>query len=62
MKNADKVSCRKCGKNPIDDNLVLKRVNKKGVKGVWECSPNCGNIFCGRGDAILHALGVSGAQ
>lgn len=33
--------CKKCGANPVKDNVYLKRVNKLGVDGIWECKPNC---------------------
>lgn len=34
------MSCDKCGANPATDSTVaLKRVNEKGVKGIWRCYP-----------------------
>lgn len=31
------MKCEACGKNPVDDGVVLIRQNEKGVKGVWMC-------------------------
>jgi len=49
-------ACRKCGAEPPIDNVVLVRVNEKGVPGIWQCSPTCGHQFKDRGEAVLHAL------
>lgn len=33
--------CRLCGRKGYEPGALLKRVNEKGVPGIWECSPNC---------------------
>jgi len=52
--------CRKCGDwaNPAAERgAYLKRVNEFGVKGIWECSPTCGENMNQRpGDPLLMAL------
>lgn len=35
------IVCRKCGKTPHQIQGFLKRVNEKGVPGIWECRPSC---------------------
>lgn len=47
--------CRKCGKS-IQQGASLKRVNEKGVKGIWECNPVCGVPFISEEAKILHAI------
>lgn len=35
------MKCRKCGRTAHEIGGYLKRVNEKGVPGVWECRPSC---------------------
>lgn len=35
------MKCRKCGKGANEIGGFLKRVNEKGVPGIWECRPAC---------------------
>lgn len=39
------MKCRKCGKSVYEIKCFLGRINKKGVKGIWECRPQCGSIM-----------------
>lgn len=51
------MKCHKCNRSPATHpNLVLKRANPTGEKGIWECSPTCGVTFIGDSAAVLHAL------
>lgn len=34
---ATDMECEICKRNPIDDGVVLHRVNEKGVNGIWRC-------------------------
>lgn len=39
------IQCRWCGANPAKDPTVaLRRVNPKGVPGVWECVGPCKKV------------------
>lgn len=36
------IFCRWCGAKPFDDpRIALRRVNEKGITGIWECTPYC---------------------
>lgn len=35
------IECRKCGKGAHAIGGFLKRVNEKGMTGIWECEPSC---------------------
>lgn len=35
------MNCRLCGKHITEIKGFLKRVNEKGIEGIWECRPNC---------------------
>lgn len=36
-----KMKCRLCGRSATEIRGYLKRMNEKGVKGIWECRPSC---------------------
>ena len=40
----------------ITNGAYLKRVNEKGVLGIWECSPNCQGSQRSMTDTLLAAL------
>lgn len=46
------MKCRKCDKRGD----VLVRVNEKGVKGIWECSPCCDIPFISKEAALIYAI------
>jgi hypothetical protein len=58
--NISELICRKCKQNVFDAALrgaYLARINKKGVRGIVECRPGCGdNPAAGPDDALLQAL------
>lgn len=35
------MNCRLCGKGATEIRGYLKRMNEKGVEGIWECRPSC---------------------
>jgi hypothetical protein len=35
------MKCRLCGKGALEIRGYLKRMNEKGVEGIWECRPSC---------------------
>ena len=37
--------CRKCGKSATEIGGWLTRVNEIGIKGIWECKPDCEAIL-----------------
>lgn len=50
--------CNKCG-TPImalPEGIYLKRVNPKGVEGIWECAPACNTPLPSQEAAILAAI------
>lgn len=47
--------CRLCGKNCRQCDGYLKRVNQKGVDGIWECRPDC-NTVIKADDAVIAAI------
>ncbi len=52
------MKCHKCG-TPImevPDGIYLQRVNEKGVDGIWECRPNCGQPLPSQDAAVLAAI------
>ena len=49
------VRCRLCKRDPNEINGCLRRVNEKGVPGIWECRPYC-NTNISREDAIMLAI------
>lgn len=52
-------ACRICHKEAyeiIDKGAYLKRVNEKGVLGIWECSPNCQGTQRSMSQTLLAAL------
>jgi len=53
------MNCRKCGKSPQTSNIVLKRVNEKGVPGIFECTPNCNVTHISGAVAVEHALTIA---
>jgi len=55
-------SCRKCGGRPNNANIVLVRVNEKGVPGIWECSPACKVEFISSPAAIRHAIDLNNIE
>jgi hypothetical protein len=48
--------CRKCGKSALEIGGYLKRVNKKGVAGIWECFPSC-DAKLSPDERLLSAIG-----
>jgi hypothetical protein len=36
-----KMNCRLCGCDVHKCKGYLKRVNEKGIDGIWECRPSC---------------------
>lgn len=34
--------CRKCGADPVTQDVCLNRANELGAEGLWECAPSCG--------------------
>ena len=47
--------CRKCGKNELEIQGFLKRMNQTGVDGIWECRPACGAEMS-PDDAVVAAI------
>lgn len=52
---AKEVVCRKCGKNALEIGGYLRRVNEKGVPGIWECAPSCDTQLTNE-QAIIAAI------
>ncbi len=50
------IRCRKCDRSAIEDGAALIRVNPKGEKGIWECTPDCGVPFMSDEGKLLHVL------
>ncbi len=58
MTNND-TGCSKCGNNPFQAakrGAYLKRINKFGVTGIWECRPGCNDGHGNQDSALLAAL------
>ena len=49
------LNCRLCGKDVNQCKGYLKRVNPKGVEGIWECRPSCTTELAGD-EALILAL------
>lgn len=47
--------CRLCGRGLSEIQCWLERVNEKGVPGIWECRPECGEVLT-PDEALLEAL------
>lgn len=47
--------CQKCGKTVHEIGGYLERVNKKGVRGIFECRPSC-NSKLSRSQKIISAI------
>ncbi len=57
--------CRLCEADPIEASkrgAYLKRVNPKGVAGIWECEPACEGEFGDSSDAVLRAVDDSACK
>ncbi len=50
------MNCQKCGTPGYTPGVTLCRVNPKGEKGIWECSPACNVKHISNEAALLHAL------
>lgn len=49
------MKCRLCGCNVNQCKGFLKRVNEKGIEGIWECRPSCTTILS-NDQAVIAAL------
>jgi len=52
------IKCRKCDSNAFiaaERGAHLKRVNRKGEAGIWECWPGC-NSSGNKEDALIGAI------
>lgn len=49
------MKCRLCGKGATEIRGYLKRVNEKGVKGIWECRPSC-DADLSEDDRVIAAI------
>lgn len=47
--------CRLCNRTVHQVLGWLERVNEKGVPGIWECRPHCGDVLPVE-DAIMGAI------
>lgn len=52
--------CQKCGDGFPDMPIGrwLRRVNRTGIPGIWECRPYCGYSEESQEEALLSALAV----
>lgn len=48
-------NCHLCGKTAFECGGYLKRVDEKGVPGIWECYPSC-DAKLSRNAALLSAV------
>ena len=55
MTKASELKCRKCGLS-LADGASLKRINAKGVRGIWECRAPCGVPYVSEDAKLLHAI------
>jgi hypothetical protein len=57
MKVSD-MKCRLCERSlpELQPGLYLRRVNEKGVPGIWECAPACDKPLASQDDALLGAI------
>lgn len=56
MSEERKDVCRLCGKDCFETPGYLRRVNEKGVPGIWECSPSCNSPRKSEDERVLSAI------